>query len=401
MLKEIVETIKDSDTIWVMENKENNDRIFKEYISDMLFSSSYIIVAKGIAYVFVHRLDEGNIGLLDKKYSKVYIYETYSELTEQIAKVLKKLDYPKNMLLSYTTMQDENADIISYSSYKRVAKMFRNLYKEAGNKVKIKSSEQNIYEVLSKYTENEVEKLKLLAKATDKILALSFESIKEGQSEIEIQNNTIKIMHEYLDKNMKALDLVSYNFAWDNDPIVLVGENLQKGGHAIPSEYKIKKGDTIYFDFGIKGEFSDGTILYTDMQRMGYMLKKEETEAPVEVQEVFDTLIDSISFGMELMYPGVKAYKVDAETRGTILDAGYPNYPHATGHPVGHEVHGAGALISVRSSKRANLRLIEGGIYTLEPRVNIPNGGSIEEMIMVTKDGAKPLCDRQLKLILI
>lgn len=37
MLKEIVDTIKDDNTIWVMENRENSDRIFVDYVTDKLF----------------------------------------------------------------------------------------------------------------------------------------------------------------------------------------------------------------------------------------------------------------------------------------------------------------------------------------------------------------------------
>ena len=101
------------------------------------------------------------------------------------------------------------------------------------------------------------------------------------------------------------------------------------------------------------------------------------------------------------MKPGIKAYKIDEVVRGEILKMGYPDYLHATGHPVGREVHGAGALIAPKYSKRANLKLVETGIYTLEPRVNIENGGSIEEMILVTNSGAVPLCNTQKELYLI
>ena len=61
MLKEIVDTIKDDNTIWVMENRENSDRIFVDYVTDKLFSSTYVIVSKGMAYIFVHKLDEENV----------------------------------------------------------------------------------------------------------------------------------------------------------------------------------------------------------------------------------------------------------------------------------------------------------------------------------------------------
>lgn len=401
MLKELIGTIEDDDTIWVMENRDNADNIFKEYITDKLFSSTYIILSRNKAYVFVHKLDEGNIEVLDSNYAEVFIYSKLIELLEDIKSVLNKLDFPKKMLLNYTTMSDESTDIITHSSYLRVSKMFRRIYKEYDKKVSIKSAEKNIYKIISRNTNEEIEKMKILANMTDEILKRSFKSIKIGQSEKDIARQTQEITKEYIECVKEKYEIVDYDMAWDICPIVLVGENLKKGGHALPSQKKILKGDTIYYDFGIKCVFKDGTCLYTDMQRMGYALKENEKEAPIEVKNVFDVLTSSIKKGIASMKPGVKGYKIDNIVRGEILKNNYPDYPHATGHPVGKQVHGAGALISLRKSKRANLELAENGIYTLEPRVDIENGGSIEEMILVTKNGAIPLCKLQDELYLI
>lgn len=401
MLKELIGTIEDYDTIWVMENRDNADNIFKEYITDKLFSSTYIILSRNKAYVFVHKLDEGNIEVLDSNYAEVFIYSKQIELLEDIKSVLNKLDFPKKMLLNYTTMSDESTDIITHSSYLRVSKMFRRIYKEYDKKVSIKSAEKNIYKIISRNTNEEIEKMKILANMTDEILKRSFKSIKIGQSEKDIARQTQEITKEYIECVKEKYEIVDYDMAWDICPIVLVGENLKKGGHALPSQKKILKGDTIYYDFGIKCVFKDGTCLYTDMQRMGYALKENEKEAPIEVKNVFDVLTSSIKKGIASMKPGVKGYKIDNIVRGEILKNNYPDYPHATGHPVGKQVHGAGALISLRKSKRANLELAENGIYTLEPRVDIENGGSIEEMILVTKNGAIPLCKLQDELYLI
>ena len=401
MLKELIGTIEDDDTIWVMENRDNADNIFKEYITDKLFSSTYIILSRNKAYVFVHKLDEGNIEVLDSNYAEVFIYSKQIELLEDIKSVLNKLDFPKKMLLNYTTMSDESTDIITHSSYLRVSKMFRRIYKEYDKKVSIKSAEKNIYKIISRNTNEEIEKMKILANMTDEILKRSFKSIKIGQSEKDIARQTQEITKEYIECVKEKYEIVDYDMAWDICPIVLVGENLKKGGHALPSQKKILKGDTIYYDFGIKCVFKDGTCLYTDMQRMGYALKENEKEAPTEVKNVFDVLTSSIKKGIASMKPGVKGYKIDNIVRGEILKNNYPDYPHATGHPVGKQVHGAGALISLRKSKRANLELAENGIYTLEPRVDIENGGSIEEMILVTKNGAIPLCKLQDELYLI
>lgn len=401
MLKELIGTIEDDDTIWVMENRDNADNIFKEYITDKLFSSTYIILSRNKAYVFVHKLDEGNIEVLDSNYAEVFIYSKQIELLEDIKSVLNKLDFPKKMLLNYTTMSDESTDIITHSSYLRVSKMFRRIYKEYDKKVSIKSAEKNIYKIISRNTNEEIEKMKILANMTDEILKRSFKSIKIGQSEKDIARQTQEITKEYIECVKEKYEIVDYDMAWDICPIVLVGENLKKGGHALPSQKKILKGDTIYYDFGIKCVFKDGTCLYTDMQRMGYALKENEKEAPIEVKNVFDVLTSSIKKGIASMKPGVKGYKIDNIVRGEILKNNYPDYPHATGHPVGKQVHGAGALISLRKSKRANLELAENGMYTLEPRVDIENGGSIEEMILVTKNGAIPLCKLQDELYLI
>ena len=401
MLKELIGTIEDDDTIWVMENRDNADNIFKEYITDKLFSSTYIILSRNKAYVFVHKLDEGNIEVLDSNYAEVFIYSKQIELLEDIKSVLNKLDFPKKMLLNYTTISDESTDIITHSSYLRVSKMFRRIYKEYDKKVSIKSAEKNIYKIISRNTNEEIEKMKILANMTDEILKRSFKSIKIGQSEKDIARQTQEITKEYIECVKEKYEIVDYDMAWDICPIVLVGENLKKGGHALPSQKKILKGDTIYYDFGIKCVFKDGTCLYTDMQRMGYALKENEKEAPIEVKNVFDVLTSSIKKGIASMKPGVKGYKIDNIVRGEILKNNYPDYPHATGHPVGKQVHGAGALISLKKSKRANLELAENGIYTLEPRVDIENGGSIEEMILVTNNGSIPLCKLQDELYLI
>ena len=401
MLNDFIATIKDKDTIWVMENKENSDRIFKDYVTDKLFSSTYIIVSKDIAYVFVHKLDEGNIKVLKNQNCKIFIYDTNLVLIEKIKYVLDELNYPKNILLSYTTMSDNNTDIITYSTYVRITKLFRKLYKENNKKISFKSAQMNIYDIISKNSNDDIKKLKVLASITDEILKESFNEIKEYQTEIEIAQNTKNIMRKYMDNIKEKYNIIDYDLAWDICPIVLVGKNLKKGGHALPTDNKIVPGDTIYFDFGIKAVYKDGAILYTDMQRMGYLLKKNEKHAPDDVERVFKTLVSSIEYGIKNMKQGIKAYKIDDIVRGKILKAGYPDYPHATGHPVGKEVHASGALISPKQSKRANLKLVENGVYTLEPRINIENGGSIEEMILITKNGAIPLCNIQKELYLI
>lgn len=100
------------------------------------------------------------------------------------------------------------------------------------------------------------------------------------------------------------------------------------------------------------------------------------------------------------MIPGVYGYKIDGIVRNHILAFNYPTYNHGTGHPVKEVAHSIGTSISPKG-ERSNMPLKENAIYTIEPRIPIVNGCSVEEMILVTKEGGKPLCARQKELYLI
>ena len=399
-MEKIIKTIKAQDTIWVMENNENSDKIFKDYITDKISSSAFIIVSNKKSYLLVHKLDEGNVSDLKSQNCSIYSYSNSNEFLNNLENILKELEFPSKILFSYTTMSDENTNIISYGSYLKINRLLRKIYKKNNKGFRKGSSEKNIYELISTYNEKQIKRLDLLANITHDILEITFKNIKVGQTEIEIAKNTQNITVEYMNKIKNRYNFKAYDFAWDNCPIVLLGDNLEKGGHSIPSNLKLEKGNTVYFDFGLKVTFEDDEILYTDMQRMGYVLKPDENTAPENILKVFNTLMESVTMGMEKLKPGINAYKIDEVVRNKILEK-YPNYPHATGHSVGKSVHGGGALISAKGSKRTNLKLVENSIYTLEPRIAIKNGGSIEEMILVTKTGGKIIGKRQENLYII
>ena len=84
-----------------------------------------------------------------------------------------------------------------------------------------------------------------------------------------------------------------------------------------------------------------------------------------------------------------------------ILENGYPDYNHSTGHAIGEEAHSPGTLLGLKENKLSNLIVQETGVYTIEPRIAIPNGGSIEEMVYVSKDGGIPVSRRQKELYLL
>lgn len=404
MLKKVQNILKMfSKDVWILYNHENSDKYFCKLISENLSTSSICFITKKDIYILINELDSKNIDSIKYKDENLHIiiYSTNTSLQEKIEDVIADLKFPKEIALSYSTMSDKNIDILGHGEFIAFSKLIRKPYVKYNKKVKFSSAEKIIYELDSEKTSLEINRLKILATITNKILEKTFNSIKISSTEIQIANLTRQITQDTMKTLINKLEIVEYDMAWDNCPIVLTGVNLAKGGHSTPSDKKLLSGDTVYFDFGIKAKFSDGMVLYTDMQRMGYALKTNEKVAPKNIEKVFNTLVDSIEEGMEYTKPGVKGYVVDEIVRQKITKAGYPDYNHATGHPVGRQVHDSGAIITLKISKRSRLGLVENGIYTLEPRINIANGGSIEEMVLVTKYGGIPLCDTQKKLYLI
>lgn len=389
--------------VWVMYNNEGTDMFFNKYIYPNFETSSICILTKNESYLIISSLDKDNINKeLESKYC-IYIYENENDLMEALDDIVGKIKFPKDISFSYSTIGDLSTDILTHGNYVYITNLIRKIYKKYSKKIIFSSAENIIYDLESQKSVTQLDRLRYLAKLSDNILKCTFESIKIGMSEKEIVVLTRKITDKFLmnliSKNER--NIVGYDMAWNDCPIVLVGENLAKGGHSLPSDKKLAKGETIYFDFGVRVHFEDGEILYTDIQRMGYAIKDNEKNVPKSVMKVFTTLISSIDDGIENLKPGIKGYEIDKIVRNRILKSGYPDYNHATGHPVGLKVHDIGTVISKKGNKRANLELIENGVYTLEPRVNIPNGGSIEEMIQVTKYGGVPLCNTQKELYIV
>lgn len=394
---------QDNKKLWVMYNNSRTDKYFSKYISNKVYTASYCFISLNKCYILVHDLDKDNVDkiAINNKNINILFYKTKENLNSCLEDIIANLGFIDNISLSYSTKSDLNVDVLGHGMYVDLTSKLKGVYKKYNKKLKFSSAENIMYSLSSQKNKNQIERLKLIADITVYILEESFKSLNTGMSEIQMYNLVRDLTESTMKKIIGKYEIVSYSYAWENCPIVLTGVNLEKGGHTLPSDKKLQKGDTIYFDFGLDVYFGDNEHLCSDIQRMGYMLKEGEKKAPKSVQKVFDTLIDSIEDGIDEMKPGVKAYKVDKIVREKILTAGYPDYSHATGHPIGENVHDIGAIISISLSKLANLTLVENAVYTLEPRIAIPNGGSIEEMILVTKYGGIPISRLQKHIYLV
>ena len=388
--------------LWILINKDNSDNIFYKYISRTIYTLSMCFITPNKTYLLIHDLDKDN---LDNEYLKennifVVCYDTPSDLSNKIEDIISDLGFISQVSLSYSTMGDKDTDILGHGEFVEFTDIIKKPYVKYKKRIKFNSAEKVIYSVLGEKTESQIERIKHIASITQKILETTFKTITIGMSEIDIAKHIIEltknITNQYLGKS-----IISFSLAWENCPIVLTGINLAKGGHTIPSQKILKKGDTIYFDFGICATYEDGEKIYSDIQRMGYALRRNEIKAPRSVRNVFKSLTESIENALDHMKPDVKGYEIDDIVRNRILRDGYPNYNHSTGHPVGLKVHDVGAILSNKSNRRSDLGLLENGVYTIEPRIAIPNGGSIEEMFIVTKFGGIPVCKMQKEIYLV
>lgn len=397
--EKIKNVICDNSNVWIMYNVENHDPYFKKFITSKAGSTSACIVSKNCVNLFANELDEYNLKDLG---CKVWVCNKNNKLMVNVLNVLEKLGFPKNVYLNYSDSLDISTDILGHGLYSYITNKISEFYNQNKKEVFYHSADNIIYELVESKSEKDIEYMKLSAKRALQIIEDVFSSIKAGMTEKDIFN----LCHEIFSRKpiwFKDFKIADEKFSWDEEgcPIVLVGPNLKKGGHTLPSSQKLDKGHTVYLDFGVTLITDSGEKYSSDLQRMGYCLKNGEEDAPDNIKRIFDTLRESIKLGAENCGPNKRGFEIDEKVRRYILNNGYPDYNHSTGHPVGELAHDIGTSLSPKGSKKADLYLKENGVYTIEPRIQIENGGSIEEMVQVTKQGGIFLCSMQEKLYLI
>jgi Xaa-Pro aminopeptidase len=236
--------------------------------------------------------------------------------------------------------------------------------------------------------------LKIMKEAVDKTLQIynkATKFIKPGKSEKDIANFILKIVKEK-----------GYELAWEEDHCPAVFAGPESGSaHTGPTDKKIKRGHLVNIDFGIKYKG-----YCSDLQRTWYVLDKNEKKAPAEVQKGFEVIRDSIQMVADKIKPGVTGCEMDDIARNYITENRYEEYPHGLGHQVGRRVHDGGSGLFPRWERYGNspyLKIEEGQIYTIEPRLTVKDYGTatIEEEVVITKNGCEFISKPQKKLILI
>jgi Xaa-Pro aminopeptidase len=253
------------------------------------------------------------------------------------------------------------------------------------------SAEPVINALRGRKTPTEQARIKKAIEITDEIYQKTFDFIKVGMTEIEIGEYMHKLAGEY-----------GVTFAWpaDSCPAVNSGPNSPVG-HSGPTNIKVERGHIIHFDFGVKYEG-----YCSDIQRIAYVLREGETEAPVEVQRGFITVRTAIEKSREAMKPGTTGNSIDVISREIVTDSGYLEYQHALGHQLGRVAHDGGALLGPLWEKYGdspNQKLEIGQVFTIEPHLIVPDYGCVglEEDVVITENGAEYFSAPQKEIVLI
>lgn len=214
-------------------------------------------------------------------------------------------------------------------------------------------------------TDEEVAILRANFKFIELGQAAARQAVQVGQREIDVWTDVQSAVERAAGRRM----------AMGND--CTVGHRAMNVG-GWPLDLKIVPHDSFIVDLSViqHGYWGDSCATYY-------------ADGPTERQvAMHNTVHDALHFAISLLKPGAVARDVDRQVRQFIADAGYPVYPHHTGHAVGISGHEAPRLVPY------NDEVIEAGmVLMVEPGIYFPNdtGVRLEDAVLVTATGNEVL----------
>lgn len=293
--------------------------------------------------------------------------------TDTLAEVIKK-KAPTKIGLDYS-LNNPSADGLSVGMYH----LLQEAFKKAEYQGEVVSAEKIVVKVRGIKTEEEIAKIKRACEEAEIIFNDAKNYIKAG---LNCQDVYAWFQNE--------VERKGFGWSWPKscNPGVFSGYGCP-GGHMGAPDFPIQKGDVVNIDFGI---VVDG--YGCDLQRMYYILKDDETEAPQDLVEAFNAVRDAILLAAKALKPGATGLEVDTVARQYIMSKGFPSWNAALGHQMGKVAHDGGPLLGPEKPRYnrddlIRVPLYENMVFTLEPGVPTRAGRiGLEEDVVVKKDGA-------------
>ena len=377
---------------WLIICRENNNDPLADHIGGENAGGTAVFLFYNDATGFHSKVfsPSGEATALDE----LDIHDEVVSVARGTSSVKMAVDFIKNQnfkaIAVNSSESNSTADGLSFTQRKE-------LETELGEDAnKLVSSTEVVYNWLSIKLPEEVE---ILTKAA----ALTAEFQIEAYKQVVPGTSTDADIAKFLKKKMAEYG-VKDGWAPDQNPNVNSGPDR---GHSHATNKVIMPGDVIQIDFGIK--LYDRWV--SDIQRFAYVLKEGETEVPKEIQFYWESARAGNRAALAAMKPGVKGVDVDRAQRVLMVDAKSEYVMWSTGHPVGYVAHDVGPNLGgsqsshVRPASKKELK--EGmtfafdGFHAWKREDGTEKTISVEEMAVVTKDGAHYLIKPQEELILI
>ncbi|MDT0596263.1 M24 family metallopeptidase [Glaciecola petra] len=283
------------------------------------------------------------------------------------------------------------ADGLSYMQHKKLSQAL-------GPKLakRLVYSDELVYQWLAIKLPQEVEIMRQAAELTARWQLEAYANVIVGET-------TDADVAAFLKQKMAEAGVTD---AWASDQNPNVNSGTDRG-HSHATNRIIQAGDVIQTDFGIR--VHDTWV--TDIQRFAYVLKSGETKPPSDILRYWEGAKNGREAAFKAMKPGVKGIEVDAAQRAIMASNGSLPVMWSTGHPVGYVAHDTGPNLG--GSKSPSLRpaaqrvLQEGmtfafdGFYSWLLSDGSPKTISVEEMVVITQNGAEYLIPPQQDLVLI
>jgi Xaa-Pro aminopeptidase len=156
------------------------------------------------------------------------------------------------------------------------------------------------------------------------------------------------------------------------------------------SDRELRTGDIVVVDIG--GPYEPG---YNSDSTRTYSIG----EPSPQVAQQYSVLQRAQQAAIDAVRPGVTAEQVDAVARDVLAEAGLADaFVHRTGHGIGLSVHEEPYIVAGN-----DLPLAEGMAFSVEPGIYFPGqwGARIEDIVIVTADGAEPVNSRPHELVVV
>ncbi len=220
-----------------------------------------------------------------------------------------------------------------------------------------------------------IQKIRLSCQIVSQILREVVKNLRSGKAEKEVASEIRKLTKS--EANGLAFQ-----------PIVAFGKNSATPHHH-PTTRKLKKGDIVKIDLGVK---FDGFC--SDLTRTFF------TDEPTKLQrKVYEAVLRAQQIGIRKAKIGISAKDLDISARDFLAKKGFAkNFIHSLGHGVGRQVH---EFPKIGPTSKAVLK--KEVVITIEPGVYLKGrfGMRIEDTILVKKNGVEILTKFPKKLTIL